>query len=222
MAHANVVDNEMVDDHGIPFQELPFANRYASKFCDQIQQFASQRRYVPCGWHRIFDRSIHSLKAVDCPQRDGIELSEIAFGQGFMRVATYYSPTDKVVSGILSCLSKRSACTCQECGRGYGAVYRMSCSQTLCARCHVRADLNTELEHWLQENAVRRAHKRRPLIEFDSLPLNIRLLIPMGEVKTLRLISDGRKITYVTPEAVIAHVKALTIMKRYLAQADQA
>lgn len=219
MAHANIVDNEMVDDDRIPLMDLPFAERMASRFCDQIAQLAAERDHVPSGWHSIFDHALRSLRAVDCPKRNGIEISDIAFGQGAIHVGVYYAPTDKVVRGILNCLTKRSSNTCQDCGRSYGAVYRQKTGQTLCASCHVQTDLATELHRWLSDSGAGRAYRKRPLIEFESLPVNIRLLIPEGRVRCLRLISDDRQIAYVTPDTVIAQLKSLGVMKRCLDQA---
>jgi hypothetical protein len=129
---------------------------------------------------------------------------------------TYYAPTDKVVQGILNCLTKRSACTCQVCGRSYGAVYRPSSRHTLCARCDVQSDLAAELQRWVSENGEGQAHKARPVIEFESLPANIKLLIPRSQIQFLRLVSEDREITYVTPQAISARLKTLKVMKRYL------
>ena len=217
MAHANIVNNEFVDDDRIAMRDLPFADRTASKFCDQIHQLAAAREHVPAGWQGIFDHALRSLKAVDCPKRDGIELSEMAFGCGDLHIEVYYAPVDKVVRGILNCLCKRSSCTCEVCGRGYGAVYRNSSRRTLCAGCHVKTDLAAELNRWFSESGVNRAYRKRPLIEFDSLPINIRLLIPEGRVRSLHLVSDDQ-IAYVTPDTVTAHLKTLGVMKRFLDQ----
>ena len=216
MAQANIIGNQMVNDSRIPIRDLPFADRVASKFCAQIAQLASSREQIPAGWHGIFDHALLSLRAVDCPKRNGIEISEIAFGCGSLHIEVYYAPTDKVVRGILNCLCKRSSCTCEVCGRGYGAVYRNSSHKTLCASCHVQTDLATELNRWLSETGLARAYRKRPLIEFDSLPLNIRLLIPKRQIRCLHLISDYREIAYVTPDTVLAQIKTLSVMKRYL------
>jgi hypothetical protein len=217
MAHANIRNNELVNDDGLPVKKLSFAaDRTSSKFSDQIQLLSSQRNNIPSGWTRIFDDAIRSLRAVDCPNRNGIEISEIAFSCGSMYITNYYAPTDKVVSGILRCLTKRSACTCQVCGRGYGAVYQQNSLHTLCARCHVKTDLAAELRRWLPENGASRAYRNRPIIEFDSLPKNIQLLISKGQIKRLQLISGDQAIMYVTPDAVTTHLKALVLMKRFL------
>ena len=218
MAHANIIGNEILDDDRIPMQDLSYSDRTASKFRDQIGQLAAARDQIPTGWHGIFDHALRSLRAVDCTKRNGIEISEVAFGCGSLHVAVYYAPTDKVVRGILSCLSKRSSCTCEICGRGYGSVYRQSSRRTLCASCHVKNDLATELHRWLGENSANRAYRKRPIIEFDNLPTNIKLLIPAGQIRCLRLISDDREITYVTPDAVTARLKTLAIMMRCLDQ----
>ena len=216
MAHANIINNDFVDDNRIPMKDLPFTERTASKFCDQIAQLAAQQDNIPPGWLAIFGHAIRSLKAVDCPKRNGIEISEIAFGQGTIHVEIYYAPVDKVVRGILSCLSKRSSCTCEVCGRGYGAVYRKSSQRTLCAGCHVQNDLATELHRWISETKSSQAYRKRPLIEFDSLPLNIRLLIPEGRVRSLRLVSADREIAYVTPDTVMAQLKTMVLMRKYM------
>lgn len=222
MAHANILNNEMLNDDGIPAPDLPFADRIASKFRDQIRQFAAQRDQIPNGWHGIFDKALLSLKAVDCPNRDGIELSEIAFGCGSLHVQVYYAVTDRVVRGILNCLCKRSTNTCEVCGRGFGSVYRNSSRRTLCGNCHVRADLAAELQRWLSDGGKHWAYRNRPLIEFDSLPMNIRLLIPKNRVRCLRLISDDREIAYVTPDTVTAHLKSLAVMQHCLDHPEEA
>lgn len=218
MAHANVLNSEYVDDDGIPVRDLPFADRMTSKFANQIQYLASQRSDVPSGWHRIFDDAIISLRAVDCPKRNGIEFSEIAFSSGALKLATDYATTDKVVPGILSRLCKRSSCTCQECGRGYGAVFRHSTRETLCASCHVHADLAVELRRWLDIKIAAGARRSRPILEVATLPINMQLLIQQDQIKTLRLVSGGKEIYYVTPADVEAHVKTLAVMKGYLDQ----
>ena len=220
MSHANFVGNEFVDDERIPMRDLPFADRIASKFGDQIGQLAAARDQIPVGWQGIFEHALRSLRAVDCPKRNGIEISEIAFGCGSLHIEVYYAPVDKVVRGILNCLCKRSCNTCEVCGRGYGAVYRKSSRKTLCASCHVQTDLVTELDRWFSQSGQNQAYRKRPLIELDSLPINIRLLIPAGRVRCLRLVSDDREIAYVTPDTVIAQLKTLSVMKRYLGQAQ--
>ena len=222
MPHANIIDNQLVDDDRIPLRDLPFADRMASKFRDQIEQLAAARIQIPPGWHGIFDHALKSLRAVDCPKRNGVEISEIAYGTGSMHIEVYFAPTDKVVRGILNCLTKRSSATCEVCGRVHGSVYRTTSRRTLCAGCHVRVDLVAELDRWLTENGPSRVYRKRPLIEFDSLPLNIRLLIPSGRVRCLRLISDDREIAYVTPETILDQMKAMVLMKRYLDQASGA
>ena len=221
MAHANIVNNEMVDDDCIPMRDLPFADRVASKFTDQINQLAAARDQIPVGWQGIFDHALRSLQAVDCPKRNGIELSEIAFGIGSLHIEVYYAPTDKVVRGILNALTKRSSCTCEVCGRRYGTVYRNSSRRTLCTSCHVQADLAAELNRWFGEGGANRAYQRRPLIEFESLPLNIRLVIPEGRIRSMPLLSDDRGIAYVTPDTVLAQRKALSVMRSCLEQAGR-
>lgn len=218
MAHANILNNELVNDDRILLRDLPFAERMASQFSDQIQQLATQRQHVPLGWHRIFDQALLSLKAVNCPKRNGIEISEVAFGQGSIHVEVYYAPVDKVVRGILNCLSKRASSTCQECGRSHGAVYRLKSSQTLCAHCHVHSELRSELDEWLVESNGQSTRRNLPIIEVVSLPINIRLLIPKDKIRCLRPVDDNREIAYVTPGDVMAHLKTLKIMKRYLDQ----
>ena len=97
-------------------------------------------------------------------------------------------------------------------------MYRKSSRRTLCARCHVHVDLATELHRWLGENSANRAYRKRPIIEFDSLPTNIRLLISKGQIRCLSLVAGNKEISYVTPDDVMAHLKTLVVMKRCLDQ----
>ena len=218
MAHAHLQDNRWVDDNGIDIEELPFADHMNSKFADQVKLLEAQRRDIPVGWHPIFCDTIRALKAVDCPKRDGIEFSEPAMGRGSLRIQVYYAPTDKVVRAIINKLAARSECTCELCGRGYGAVYRLSSEQTLCAGCHVRTDLKVNVELWLGESYKSRLYREAPVVELDSLPWTIKQLVPKHKVKKLHLVSRENPVQYVTPSDVLSQVSKLKVIKRYLDQ----
>lgn len=216
MGHAHLKDNHWVDDHGMDIDELPFADQVNSKFADQVKLLEAQRRDIPVGWHPIFSDMIRMLKAVDCPKRDGIEFSEPAMGRGSLRIQVYYAPTDKVVRAIISKLSARAECTCELCGRGYGAVYRLSSEQTLCSGCHVRTDLKENVELWLGDSYKSRLYRESPLVELDSLPWTIQQMVPRRKVKKLHLVARENPIQYVTPSDVISQVSKLKVIKRYL------
>ena len=99
MAHANVIDNQLVNDDGLALADLPFAERAASRFADQVELLASQFRDVPVGWHPIFRNAMRGLKAIACTQRDGIEFSEPLVVRGALTVAVYYALSDNGYSG---------------------------------------------------------------------------------------------------------------------------
>ena len=65
MAHANIIGNQMVNDNRIPIRDLPFADRIASKFGDQIDQLAAAKDHIPAGWHGIFNHALRSLRGLD-------------------------------------------------------------------------------------------------------------------------------------------------------------
>ena len=58
MAHANILNNEMVDDERIPMRDLPFAARIASKFSDQIKQLSAARHQIPVVQNRSLARRL--------------------------------------------------------------------------------------------------------------------------------------------------------------------
>ena len=218
MAHANVIENELLDDYMQPLTmvELQFEDRITSRFKDQIDLLESQIGDVPLGWHPIYRHAIRSLRAVDCPKRNGIEFSEPVFGRGSLTVAVYYAITDKVASGIFYKLSKRSECTCQRCGRTYGTSFRKGCHETLCTKCYVRVSLSDAISQWVRPVY----YYPDPLIEFDSLPLNIKLLIPSYKIKTLWLASSNQKIDYVKPTDLEHQRPKLEAMQRYLDETE--
>ena len=195
MAHANVIDNELFDDEMHPLSEWEFEDRITSRFNDQIDLLEAHIGDVPLGWHPIYQHAIRSLRAVDCPKRNGIEFSEPVFGRGSLTVAVYYAVTDKVASGILYKLSKRSECTCQRCGKTYGVSFRKGIQETLCPKCYVRVSLRDAISQWVRPIPC----FADPLIEFDSLPPNIKLLIPRYKIRTLWLATSNQKIEYVKP-----------------------
>ena len=100
--------------------------------------------------------------------------------RGALTVAVYYAITDRVASGILYKLAKRSECTCQDCSRTFGVHFRKYNQQTLCNKCHVRASLKEELSNWVGRHL---AYNEHPFVQFDALPLNIQFLIPRNKVR---------------------------------------
>ncbi len=220
MGNANFVNNRLQNDDGTEVSDLPFSDQMAVGFTYQIEHFQEQRGYIPAGWRSLFDDAVHMLRAVDCSKRNYIELSEPATVKGSLRVQAHYAPTDKVVRGILNRLAKRTECTCEVCGRGYGAVYRTQSDKTLCAGCHVKQDLSAELDLWLGSNYRSRKHRDRPIIEFASLPINIQLLIPEHMLNEFRLVAQSGYITYVTPGVVRSQTAMLKEMQRYLNQTE--
>jgi hypothetical protein len=218
MGFANAIDNELVNDDGLALAELPFAGRTASQFSDQVSWLASQIGDTPLGWHPIFRNAMQSLRAVACHKRNGIEFSEPVVLRGALTVAVYYATTDRVASGILYKLAKRSECTCQHCGRAYGVSFRKCSQQTLCSQCHVRISLKEELNNWVGHRVHYCEH---PVVEFEALPLNIQFLIPQDEVRTLHLDSTNSRIEYVTPEDVRKQTPRLEAIKRFLDDTDE-
>lgn len=218
MAHAHLQDNRWVDDNGMDIEELPFADQAHSKFADQIKLLEAQRRDLPVGWHQIFNDTIRMLHAVDCPRRDGIEFSEPAMGRGALRIQVFYAITDKAVRGIINKLATRSECTCELCGRSYGAAYRLSSEQTLCTSCHVETELKENIDLWLGDNYKSRNYRNTPVLEFDSLPWTIQQLISKYKVRKLYLASQEQPVRYVTPSDVLAHVDKLKVIKQFLDQ----
>lgn len=216
MGHAHLQYNRWVDDNGMDIDELPFADRAASKFAEQIKLLEAQRSDLPVGWHPIFNDAIRMLNAVDCPRRDGIEFSEPAMGRGGLRIQLYFATTDKVVRGIINKLTARSECTCELCGRSYGALYRHSSEQTLCARCHVETDLKQNVSLWLDDTYKGRIYRETPILEFDSLPWTLQQIVSKYKVKKLYLPSQGQPVRYVTPADVLSHAGKMKVIKQFL------
>ena len=212
MNYANVIDNELVDDE-LMSVDLPFGQRIASRFADHVTWLASQIGDVPTGWHPIFRNAMRSLKAIACTKRNGIEFSEPVVVRGALTVAVHYAVSDRVASGILYKLAKRSECTCMGCGRTYGVQFRKYNQQTLCNKCHVRASLKEELSNWVG----RRFHYyEHPMVQFDILPLNIQFLIPPSKIRTLHLPLTNVPIKYVTPEELRKQLPGMEAIKRFL------
>lgn len=218
MGHANVMNNTLVDDNGMEIDDLSFAGHAQSKFADQIKLLESQRRDVPPGWHPVFNDMIRMLRAVDCSKRDGIEFSEPAVGRGSLRIQVYDALTDKVVRGIINKMAARTECTCEHCGRGHGAVYRLSSEKTLCAGCHVRTDLKDNVALWLGEDYQSRKYRESPVMEFDSLPWSVQRMVPMHKIKKLHLASLEQPVQYVTPADVLTQLRKMKVIKRFLDQ----
>lgn len=218
MAHANVIDNGLFDDEMqlLTQHQLQLEDQITSRFKDQIDLLEAHIEDVPVGWHSIFRDAVRSLRAVDCPKRNGLEFSEPVFVRGSLTVAVYHSTSDCVPSGILSKLLKRSECTCQRCGRTYGVDFRSGSHETLCSRCYVRMSLSDAISQWVRP-VPRYAD---PLIEFDTLPPNIKLLIPSHKIRTLWLASSNQKIDYVKPTDLEYQRPKLEAMKRYLDETE--
>lgn len=217
MAHANVIGNQLQPDSESSLEYRRFGSRASSRFKLQIDKLEDRFVDVPPGWLHLFRDAVRMLRAVDCPKRNGIEFSAPDIRLGELHLSVYFAPTDKVVRAIVRKLITKTACTCSNCGSGIGAINRYDSEQVLCASCHVRIDLHSDLKRWLETRPDRNLYKSRPLIEFKALPLNIQLLIPRQKIKTLHL-SDVKPIKYVTPSDVQGEIGKLTVMMRYLTQ----
>lgn len=213
MAYANVIDNELVDDDGQALTELPFDEPRAAQFKEQIDILDSYTDVIPFGWQSIYLKAIKSLRAIDSPIRNGIELTEPITGGSALIVATYGWDSDHAVIGILSKLRKRSECTCQDCGRTSGVRFRKGTRQTLCNKCHVKAGLKEHLNDWVGR---RYPHHEHAVVEFDALPLNIQFLVPPNRVRTMFLAASGDQFRYVTTEELKKQTQKMEAIKRFL------
>jgi hypothetical protein len=221
MPHANIIDGQYVDDDFQPVDGPEFdpPSWLSRTFREVIAQLASQRDFVPPGWHRLFNETLDKLRAVSCPRRNGIELSEIAFGRGEMVIAAQGGGqhndhgSDRVVQGILNRLRQASAATCACCGTRLGVAYRRDSFATLCDRCHIHQQLDQVIDGFINEDS---AYTEAPLIEWDALPLNIQAIIPQDQIKTAHLKALGVRIRYVEPETLQSLQPALKLLKRAL------
>jgi hypothetical protein len=213
MGHANIICGQYVDDDFEPAAGPQFEPPEPRTFSDQIDCLHEQRDYVSPGWRHVFDETIRRLKAVSCTKRDGVELTEIAFGRGEMIVGACSIHGDRVVHGILNRMRQVSASTCSCCGRRYGASYRRGAGQTLCERCHVFTQLDHALEDILEGDSN---YTQVPLIEWDALPVNIQMIIAPEKVKVMRLESPDLNIRYIDPETLQQHRRELAVMKQAL------
>jgi len=213
MAYANVIDNELFDDDGQALKELPFDEPRVAQFKEQINILDSYTDVIPYGWKSIYLKAIKSLRAIDSPMRNGIELTEPITGGGALIVATYGWDSDHAVIGILSKLRKRSECTCQDCGRTFGVRFRKGNRQTLCNKCHVKVGLKEELNDWVGRRFPYHEHA---VVEFDALPLNIQFLVPPNRVRTMFLAANGDQFRYVTTEELKKQTQKMEAIKRFL------
>jgi hypothetical protein len=213
MAYANVIDNTLVDDDGRALTDLPFDGQDATQFKAQIDILESFLDIIPFGWQSIYVAAVRSLRAIDCEQRNGIELTEPITGGGALIVANYGWDSDHAVLGILSKLRKRSECTCQGCGRTFGVRFRKGNRQTLCNKCHVKEGLKEELSVWVGRRFPYHEHA---VFEFDALPLNIQFLVPPNQVRTIFLAANGDQFRYVTTEELKKQTQKMEAIKRFL------
>lgn len=226
MPHANIIDGQYVDDDLQPVDGPEFDPPawLTPTFKEAIEQLASQRDYVPYGWRRLFDETLVKLQAVCCPQRNGIELSEIAFGRGEMVVAAqgggqgHDHGSDRVVQGILNRLRQASAATCASCSSRLGVTYRRDSFTALCNRCHVHEQLEQVIDDLLNDDP---AYTEVPLIEWDALPHNIHAIIPEDQIKTVCLKVLDVRIRYVEPQTLQGLKHELNVLKQALVAAQR-
>lgn len=184
-------------------------------FKGQLDRLQAQRATIPAGWRSIFDRTMHKLRGVDCPKRDGTLLDEIQVEHGELGIDVLLDVGDRAVYGILKSLRRRSRCTCQDCGRGIGATYRWESRKTQCARCHVDSELKAALAMWLDDGYSSRLYRNRLFVGMDELPTNVRLLINRSKIKKHTVNSTGDEFHYVEPDAVLACREELQVIRRY-------
>jgi len=224
MTHANIIEGNLVDDDLQPLHGPEFeAPEWLPKtFKEAVAQLQSQRDYVPAGWRRLFDETLAKLGIVSCPQRHGIEFSDIAFGRGEMVIAAHGGGqgndfgSDRVVQGILNRLRQASAATCSCCGTRLGVAYRHNCFTTLCNRCHVEQHLEQTLDDILNGDP---AYTKAPIIDWDALPPNVQAIVPKHQVRSVHLPSLGLRIRYVEPQTLQGLKREFMVLKQALAAA---
>lgn len=184
-------------------------------FRGQLDRLQAQRHTIPAGWLSIFDRTMHKLRGVDCPNRDGTLLDEIQVDHGELGIDVLLDVGDRVAYGILKALRRRSRCTCQDCGRGIGATYRWESRKTQCVRCHVDCELKAALAMWLDDGYSARLYRNRLFFGLDELPENVRLLLNRSKIKKHTITSTGYEFHYVESDAVLACREELKVIRRY-------
>jgi hypothetical protein len=157
---------------------------------------------IPFGWHRIFEKTLRSLSAVDCPERASVRVMKPRTQLGVLSIEM--NQRDRVVDGIIGRLIRKSRCTCQRCGR-HGKMRSLGMDiKTLCVRCYVPYELNLDLDLWI-EQMKREDHFRRrhTLLRLSRFKPSLLALIPRDRWKTIDGDNGACIIEYITPEDML-------------------
>lgn len=206
------------------FADLDLASFYScSNYQQAVNRLAEHLTLIPEGWHSIYRQCIQSLLSIRCPERDNICFLEPSSEMGVLTIDCFTprgGEVDRVVLGILRKLSKKSICTCEQCGRRASASKNYVEDRTLCTRCGVPLAMKKEIQNWQKTLKIgkKSISKRYDIIAIRKFSPHVRVLIPEGMVRRLESDNSSMAIEYITLADLEQLGKQLRQVEAYLDQ----
>ena len=206
------------------FADLDLASfQSCSAYQQAVNRLAEHVTLIPEGWHPIYWKCIQSLMAIRCSSRDSIHFDEPSSEFGVLSIDCFNLSgveVDRVVLGILRKLSKKSICTCEQCGRKAYTSKKYVADRTLCTRCFVPVAMKQEIQHWQKTLRIgkKSTSKRYDIIAIRKFSPHVRVLIPEGMVRRLESDDSSMAIEYITFADLEQLDKQLRQVEAYLDQ----
>ena len=174
-----------------------------STYQQAVNRLAEHVTQISEGWHPIFWKCIQSLMAIRCASRDNVRFHEPISELGVLSIDCFNlsgAAVDCAVLGILRKLSKKSTCTCEQCGRKAGASKKYVEDRTLCTRCFVPIAMKKEIQHWQKTLRIgkKSTSKRYDIIAMGKFSPHVRVLIPENMIRRLQSGDSTTEIEYIT------------------------
>ncbi len=194
-----------------------------SNYQQSVNRLAVNVTLIPEGWHPIYLKCIQSLMAIRCSSRDNIRFHDPSSELGVLSIDCFNlsgAAEDRAVLGILRKLSKKSTCTCEQCGRKACASKEYAEDRSLCARCFVPKVMKKEIQHWQQRLRVgkRSISNRYDIIAMGKFSPHLRVLIPENMIRRLQSEDSTSAIEYITFADLEQLGKQLKQVEAYLDQ----
>ena len=193
----------------------------ATPFLDSVRWLETRCEWVPVGWQLAYNEALCKLLAIDCAARAHITVSGPYMEDLNLRVGQ--NGTDSVVAGILGRLERKTAQTCERCGRpGTLRLLDRPVIKVLCGFCAGPRLASAALSRLLRDMNQSVSSSLSKEIWWEAAPVELRPLIPAAAWHVFPGNGTSASIWYTSHAQLTSHRPWLEAVQRALDEAPEA
>jgi len=187
-----------------------------------IAQLNRRIDWVPKGWVHLYHDLVKSLLNLNDDHGNSVVVGP--WVEDTMMEFTSRSLTP-AVAGILRKTTRRSLCTCKNCGQpGKPRNFGPNTQDVLCARCFAPRELAVQLALWIPRLESADFLESESVIVIDDLDLTFLALIPQTQWRWVQYGLDGDSLPYLLAKDLVERLpelKHLHALVMEIATADE-